>query len=377
MGRHPSRLCSLVPTATRFRQVPVAEGKAICALHNSKLHTRSSTGATLVTSSEARYELAPHSEAEALARVGTGTGYPRPCNTGVKCQKVQVVDLVSAGPDWFTLTAISSAGVRQLYELYGDTAGELLLTGDLTKEARQLGYHGYVVGRHLFYGERGDGEAMLRASSHVAVDVLSRIRQLDELRFRATRVDLQITVSVDPACVDRAFFRELADMSNNAASVFKKDRGTPWHTQLRDTYGRGDTVEIGSRASEAYGRIYDKHKESIAMGELYTPGSIRFETEHKRSQAEQIMRRLAGAERPEQYVVGYLDGWYETHGIKLPVRVEQVEKLCSAPRRTDLQTQLRWLREQVAPTVQRLVAAGYCDEALQALGLYGQEHSHM
>lgn len=288
-----------------------------------------------------------------------GAQQPPLCNTGVKSV------LVSADVDYLRLTATQSMGIEQLWELAGEVGEELVGAGDQVRDdVGLLGYRGHQVGRHLYFGQGRDG-AMLQASSTAAPRLLAEGGKVEARYFKATRVDLQVTAQQDGA-PGRMFFREVAEVSHAAAQHITGRRSRPWQVALRDEFGRGDTVYLGSRVSESFGRIYDKGRESP---ELFQLGAVRYETELKGSQALRMFNQLCGQADVASFVAGYVDGWYDARGVKLPLDVELVEQLRTIPHYTDAARQLKWLREGVAPAVGRLLAAGYREQVLAALGL--------
>jgi hypothetical protein len=258
--------------------------------------------------------------------------------------------VLSAASDWLTLTATTDEGAQQLWEVQRDLTGGLVNAGDQVRpQRREMQYSGHGVGRHLFYGQNAKQGSYLRVSSHVAADVLERVRAFREWYFNCTRHDLQVTLQL-PEPPGAEYFRDLTRGSRDAAANLRGRKTRPWHVTLRDEDGRGDTVYVGLPKSDVRGTVYDKHKESLESGTLwpedceYVPG----------------------------YTAGYVSAWFEARGVLLPVDVAAIQEVRAAPRTTDVARQCKWLRDGVAPTVRRLLLSGVPrDELMVYLGLRG------
>jgi DNA relaxase NicK len=232
-------------------------------------------------------------------------------------------------------------------------------------------YSGHGVGRHLFYGQNAKQGSYLRVSSHVAADVLERVRAFREWYFNCTRHDLQVTLQL-PEPPGAEYFRDLTRGSRDAAANLRGRKTRPWHVTLRDEDGRGDTVYVGLPKSDVRGTVYDKHKESLESGTLWPEGSVRFEVRSRRDVAMGILKQLKDCEYVPGYTAGYVSAWFEARGVLLPVDVAAIQEVRAAPRTTDVARQCKWLRDGVAPTVRRLLLSGVPrDELMVYLGLRG------
>ncbi len=313
-----------------------------------------------------------------------GTRQPPACNTGVKSatrgSKGGLYDGSGGG-----FVAVGDAAPELFH--YGldwcrgttgrdDTAaglaiGALALAKELEGEgfafgpAKRLGYDGFRAGP-IFFGTREDG-AMIDASSIAADAAFELVRHAEA---RVTRLDLQVTVQFphdDPVRARR--------MCESAARLraMREKFGRPWKLRLTDGVGDGDTLVIGSRSSEAYGRSYDKYREAYSTPEgkqlykgQFEPGCWRYEVEFKGSKARQVAE-MVGSSRG--VVMEHVKSWYEEHGVEVPVQANAVPVVRELRRVTDVERQLAWLAKQVAPTVADLIARGYRNEVYQALKL--------
>ena len=160
--------------------------------------------------------------------------------------------LLSADVDWFTCTAGLDSIGEELYKHGSGLVSQFVDQGDKHKETTWQGYRGDQAGP-VMVGLRGDG-VVLRASGIGARVALERVRGL---AVKPTRVDVQMTVyhgSVDglPQKLKRQAVRARAGRN-----------GTPYRVKHIDGCGDGDAVIIGDRSSEAFGRSYDKYRETL------------------------------------------------------------------------------------------------------------------
>jgi len=302
-----------------------------------------------------------------------GASLPPTCNTGVGDLEERGggslwdgASLFDAGPDWLTGTSKHSPDAVML----GGRARELGLEfqdqgNEWIQDSKVLGYTGWACGP-VYFGERDDS-VIFRASSVAAGRALEVTRGL---AFKATRVDLQLT-SLFPT--DRPDVgRLVADASDAAARELQgvaTGSRRVWRTRRVDGYGHGDSAIIGSRASESFGRAYDKHRETLdkyrdSIGKfreqpgVYPLGSWRFETEYKGSQAQQVYQRLLKACDYRQSAVDHVKLWYTERGIPIPFEAADVPPVRTIKLRSDCDRMLDWLEEQVGPTVERLLRMG-------------------
>lgn len=178
---------------------------------------------------------------------------------------------------------------------------------------------------------------------------------------RISRVDLAVTVELEEPVPRLAHSTYL----QNA----KETR--PKYTYWENSDG-GSTLYVGSRQSSMYGRLYDK---GVMWGE--EPGKVwRYELELKDklnnlAMLKTMLERFRSHGVFEDDILGYVHQWFSLRGVSprffaenrgLP-RVETGVTLNTADKK------LKWLNEQVAPTVQKLIEVGLGDQALLALGL--------
>lgn len=234
-------------------------------------------------------------------------------------------------------------------------------------EARGMqGYNGIMAGG-AFIGYRSDG-AMLRVSGPIAGEAWESLYNRDITRV--TRVDLQVTVWFD---------REARNLINRAFVQAKKHREAKLTSRKKETFisggEKGDTAYLGSRTSEIYIRVYDKWRES---GDDAYKWAIRYEVEYKGHRAKEIAKTLHETDWTEvaEFVRGQVIGTLAAEGVIMPVDVQAgyYRKIEPAKDTTDTATKLKWLRQQVRPSVEWLLEQGLRAEVMIALGLNVDHH---
>lgn len=232
--------------------------------------------------------------------------------------------------------------------------------GNTPKAWAWQGYSGWQCGQ-LSVGERYDG-TILRLSGVLADKWL---RDGLPTGHNVSRIDLALTIW---GVLDRS--AQIALHSHDADYHRKTLQSRPYEVRLIDGFGAGDTLYVGSRTSQQFIRIYDKEKEQ--SDDKRYKGSIRYECECKEELASTVLARcIAGGYSPsrclstllgllERRAICPLDCW----GIK-PTVIPN-----SAKPESSVESSLRWLELQVAPTIRRLVREGYEPSVLRALGLH-------
>jgi hypothetical protein len=182
-----------------------------------------------------------------------------------------------------------------------------------------------------------------------------------------SRVDLAVTIRTR---------NEVGDLVQVYYDWVKQNLGA-WEarklTKIENNKG-GQTLYVGSRASDQFGRIYDKGAQDKKL--KVPPGYLwRYEVEFKEDRAGKIANQLrdlvdpnaSPAQRIQQTV--YL--WFDSRDVPpLFCRAKSLplDSTVSARVTTD-EKALAWLSAQVAPTVARLMNKGKTDQTLQALGV--------
>jgi len=180
---------------------------------------------------------------------------------------------------------------------------------------------------------------------------------------RISRIDLQVTCQL-----------RRPRYQNVARDIYaNRDTSRLEHTYI--TSQGGSTCYVGSRASNWFGRVYDKSKSYDAL-----PGSTwRYEVVSKskkvNSQLMGQMQDAASGAALHDFVCGFVWYWFAsrscnpafTSASPISIVAETGANLFYPDR------QLAWLRAGVAPVLNRLARDGFMDQALEALGLVADQ----
>lgn len=221
------------------------------------------------------------------------------------------------------------------------------------------GYIGWQAGT-LCWGERVDG-FIVRVSGDLAAAYWQDERPIGH---NISRIDLCVDVWHETGLDDI-----IALHKDTALEERARRPGRPYKVAHVNSFGNGDTLYLGSRASEIYVRIYNKERESD--GEERYIGCVRYEVEFKDSTANETVHgggvRLRGARGIAKAVASVLLG----RGVVLPGDVLLSPSVAHIARRVDTpdEAKLEWLRRGVAPSVKHLLNSVGRDAILDALGL--------
>ena len=216
-------------------------------------------------------------------------------------------------------------------------------------------YERLDMGVHVDISARGLGELARLCGG----DICGVLRYMVDLGFKFGRVDL--------AFDDH---EGLLDMDTIAASLLSGDVSTRWQretfSRIRKIASRGDTINIGSRASDACLRIYDKAAQQGADGHCVR---CELELKHERAHAavELLLSEGVGAllgvlrsyiefkepggldscitrRRAASWWLRFLS-WCEKCRLSLPSSGRSLDKVAG------------WLSRQVAPSLALLMRA--------------------
>lgn len=272
-----------------------------------------------------------------------------------------MANLIEVGIDYITITEKDSNRWNELVSTVERfIAPQMLENGHTWSGTRALGYKGVRLGT-MFLGSRADS-SMLRVSGPLAHVVFNELR-MRHTGLHVTRLDLQCTIAFE---ADRMLYAEEC----KAQALYhqeKAPKGSHPGITLISTNGRGDTLQIGARSSEVFCRVYDKWREQALD---YQPYTWRFEVECKGSAAEKAIAVLSRSEGLQDDIQGMVRGTFEARGIVEPCLMGmRAHTLKGEKSKTDDEKKMNWLRSHVRATVQRLIAHGYQDEVLDALGV--------
>lgn len=269
------------------------------------------------------------------------------------------MELIEYGVDFIRVTFSDIMLFNPLNSIFEAAWLDEWVRGATRKNRSMLGYDGSGW-EHGFFGERADG-FMLQLSGAISHDYARQILLRD---VNCTRIDIQHTYRLD---IDDAGYGktelEKAEERRRSGEAHAAPR-----LLLIDGRGQtGDTVQCGARASENFGRIYDKGRES---GQDIYERCWRYEVEYKGTAARHAAALIA-KNFSRETIAGLLAGRFGIWGFDTDI-FDSVPLNGVQYRRSvyDKDRLLSWLAKQVQPSIQKLLSNGTgLDELGAVLGL--------
>lgn len=269
--------------------------------------------------------------------------------------------IVEAGIDWFTHTLHKD---HEEYTKWRQQCQDaILLIGDAGNVLKQHALNGYTgVGCSSgFFGQRDhDGMLVLRSGW---ADRLFLTCYNNE--GHTSRLDLQTTIRLDTN--DLQFGSRARKRASKYNKTLPKARQRTIHEHNDDDGGY--TLYIGARSSSNFGRLYNK---AAQADDAVYENCWRFEVQLHNQVATQAAFSIGHTSRPkEELIASSVWQWWAERGITPPYNHTDYRTVIYPFKQpeTDVEKQLRWLREQVSPTVTRLRKQGLDDILISALGL--------
>jgi len=290
--------------------------------------------------------------------------------------------LLECGVDYITVTATQQPQITSLVNVAKENLEAEARAGNEVKDWRGQFYVGQYAGSASFgVGPQG---ALARLSSGVAKMNWST---LFSSGMKCTRLDLQATIKGSSAPSEL-----VGKCWNLVLDHWQNQRQEKKPKLVSGPYGP-ESIYLGSRQSERYGRIYDKFAESKL--DHYTQ-SVRFEVEYKGKSAHRLASRLCAMPHRFTDVTTPLQVYFEKRGLSpwltdvgqvfagtcgrcsIKARYNCIGSNCSGelpgaqdlPRSSsDAERKLRYLSKSIRPMVSLLVRHYGREAVLQALGL--------
>jgi Putative phage replication protein RstA len=278
------------------------------------------------------------------------------------------VEKKSAGVDWLTVTVKDQELRRIVFEFTSDALSRLKDQGYVQRPWSFRGYTGYSAAGFR-WGDRHDSSIVMLSGQTAQLNWPVMLAWATNI----TRIDLAVTITLHEPVqrVARAAYDRIVTDGHRPCKSIQK------YSFIENNEG-GETFYLGSRASDQYGRLYDKGREKGAALDLPPGKCWRYEVEFKAYRAGRIGRQLLESARRNDDgarldIAQTVYKWFLSRGV-VPIWKTDMGTAYSTEsyaRVTDDDISLRWLSTQVSPTVRRLIAKGLGDEVIASLGLEG------
>ena len=250
--------------------------------------------------------------------------------------------VVESRLDWLTMSTCNPSACASLLEWRDRRFAVLEQEGHSEKSYAAYGRHfraraqvSIGVGRSDVIAQFSGGEAQRSFGDCIA------------WATNVSRIDLAVTGRYnDPTDT-------VAEGEYRAAQSSPRGRGRRPELTLILSEDRGDTLYVGSRTSDALGRLYNKWKESQAAE--YT-GCWRWEVQYRRGQALATARALQASQAPAAQVQATVASWFTGRGVRAAFGTGASPLDSSVARKpTDDERWIAWARKSVQPRAKRLV----------------------
>jgi len=266
-----------------------------------------------------------------------------------------VGQVVSSGVDWVTCIYKDRELEKRLQIALDELVHQEYADGNKIKPWGMAGYRGWVCGG-VQCGEREDGWCVRLSSEVARLNWWDFYQECDNI----TRLDCQVTVRFpgDPAA--------MVVKAEQQAKRFKKKHKAKWECRWVGSTDGSRTLYIGSRWSDHFMRIYDKSRQS--KNQVFQ-GCARYEVQFNRWLARYHASRLADKDTVQGGSAARCSAFMMDHGVSQQFPAKDMSHVCASVVPKNSARSLRWLTEQVRPTVQHLISIGLYSEVCAALGV--------
>lgn len=269
------------------------------------------------------------------------------------------VDTVWVGVDWISATLGREELDDQtwLYDAI-HALEEVQSLGNTYKRRSLLGFDGWESGG-CFVGSNETMHYAQFAGSHAN----GAYTMLEHPKVHIARIDLQATVQYSQELPKEGRFQYARAIYHNKTLPTHRRRTI----NLYAGSDGGDTVYLGAPSSDTRGRLYNK---AVQSGEAVFARSWRYEVVYRNRYAASVFRQLinkGGA--AATIILPIVAEYYSERGINIlgvgdwesnPIQMEK-------PAPTDVERKLRWVRNQVVPTIRKLAELGYAEELMEVI----------
>lgn len=266
-------------------------------------------------------------------------------------------DVVGMGIDAFTATSRDDAASTLMEKVGWQAVHQEERLGNIKHEVNYHGYKGARAGSAMC-GVNTDGQVLIQLTGSTS-DFWCR--PLANAKIHVTRIDLQATFHVKRPSQNFGL-----DAITKCVDARKTEGGKHWPKPLFiNAYGQGDTVYMGSRQSQKYGRLYDKGRQT---SEKELRDCWRAEIEYKGETAERVWASMVHAAFAPLHAYSIVWTQYNDWLMPLPTfKGADVFIAGNGRNDTDLERKLAWVKTQVYPTMQYLSDNGYHEPLMQLM----------
>ena len=272
-----------------------------------------------------------------------------------------MIEKLTAGIDWVSCTLGRTELDYQIWKGDALYALQKVCEEGYTLHPRKLlGYEGYAAG-NCFVGDN-DTTCYAQFSGEKADWAYD---YLIHPKAHYSRIDVQLTVKTDVMNNKEGKRCYRAAMDNNK-SLPEGRRRKIWIIIGSDG---GDTCYLGAPSSDQRARIYNKEVQSE---ELQYTRCWRYEVVFRNGLATELARTgLNSTVERTKFCMEVVVSWLAKRGVNIPHLVRRTALVLPIERTkpTEVEASIKWLREQVRPTIRRLTELGYRDAAVEAIGI--------
>lgn len=264
---------------------------------------------------------------------------------------------IDSGVDWITCTA---AGKDARRALEAETEAILQTETAAGVEIKPAAVRDYVGWRvpGVFAGRRAQDSIAILSASHAA-RLWKRVAQH---ATNVSRLDLQATLWThgEQPALSRWYYQR--------ARRLPPKRGRPRSFSLIQSHPHGDTLYVGKRQSDCFGRVYD-FASAHAHG---TPRTLwRYEVEFKRHLARRHSATLSGSVDDRTQSELLVASWYLDRGLLPAWSVQESPASQGRQWETKQRDVLRWFETSLSKTVASAIRRYGLPAVLDSLHLSG------
>lgn len=264
-------------------------------------------------------------------------------------------EIVSSGVDWITATA-NASDTKQMQDALSMSEFERARDrGEKIVPVTRLGYVGYAADNY-FHGHNENGRIIIATGTRAS----ELFRSVVQVSDNVSRLDVQVT----------------ADFGNDKLHVAKQSYDalasrTPADVRVRNctlllNQPEGETLNVGKRKSDFYGRIYDKGAEACCAPALTL---WRWELEVKRRAANRIAAYLRDSHSDKIASREVVFSYFNRRGLLPPWKPSQASGTPEWTAPDNGHNTLLWFRDTLSKTIRKQIELHGRAKVMDALGL--------